>query len=97
MITTYEGKHNHGVPKPRNGGNFATNQPPTSSNYSTNVHGIRELTTYNGQIPHILHSLENSKNYRLLENSYANQDSEKEKLLLTTKEEPENDFIFNSY
>ncbi|KAJ9545129.1 hypothetical protein OSB04_024836 [Centaurea solstitialis] len=102
VITTYEGKHNHHAPKPRGGGGGASSSTishPSSSfntakigtnygpllNYSSNI---------NGQTPNILQTLENSN--RFFESSYPNQFLTKE-FSSRTKEEPQNEIVFNSF
>ncbi|KAI3759914.1 hypothetical protein L1987_50300 [Smallanthus sonchifolius] len=92
VLTTYEGKHNHGVPS-RGGGSYATNQQPkstttkTSSNcmpkismplpgYSYNVHGMRSLTNDNGQT-YTGQKLEKSKDFVFMGSTYTNQDWER--------------------
>ncbi|KAL8262304.1 hypothetical protein R6Q59_026353 [Mikania micrantha] len=111
VITTYEGKHNHGVPS-RGGGSYATNQQPKSysitktgnnsmpetslplTNYSYNVHGKRGLSNENGQA-YIDQKLED---FGFMGSSYLNQDNwARDNLLAKTKEEPESEFIYNSF
>lgn len=107
VITTYEAKHNHHVPMPRGGGagGSTINHQSTSSNTtttSTNYGSVtnRPLPNYssniNGQTPNILQSLENSRNYGFFESSYPNEFWVKE-FSSRTKEEPQNEIIFNSF
>lgn len=53
VITTYEGKHNHGVPMPR-GSSYLTNQPTTSNTTTTSNNYVsmtsRELPNYSNDI-----------------------------------------------
>nr|GEV97719.1 probable WRKY transcription factor 26 [Tanacetum cinerariifolium] len=107
VITTYEGKHNHGVPMPRGSSSYLTNQPTTSyttttsniavpMNYSNNVHDVRSLSNNTGHSSHMSRTLEHTKNYDVFESLYPDQDWERE-FLSATKKEPENDFIYNAY
>ncbi|KAI3771081.1 hypothetical protein L6452_02234 [Arctium lappa] len=109
VITTYEGKHNHDVPAPRGSGSYAINRPPTtnnsnytlmairpSANYSTNSQNTTGLTNNGGQPPYTLQMLQNSGNYGHPDNSYMNQNRGKE-MVLSTKEEPEDELFFNSF
>ncbi|XP_076941027.1 putative WRKY transcription factor 26 [Bidens hawaiensis] len=106
VITTYESKHNHGVPS-RGGRCYTTYQPPksntttTSNNYmpmtsksfqvySYNIHGMSGLANNNGQT-YVGRKLEKSNRFGFMENSYPTQDW---KVLSKAKEEPENDFIY---
>ncbi|KAI3674803.1 hypothetical protein L2E82_51919 [Cichorium intybus] len=106
VITTYESKHNHGVPMAGRGGSYVINQSSATTSttttnncgplpkYSTNINDMKGLTGYPSQT-HILHALENSRNYEFEEKFLF--ESNTGELVSTTKEEPESDFIFNSF
>lgn len=110
VITTYEAKHNHGVPTRRGSVNFTTHQPSTfiatmTSNSSVPM-TYGALPNYsnnvhgmrsndNDQTSHISQTLENSKNYSFLEAPY-HQDGERDDIWSTIKKEQENYFVFNS-
>ncbi|PWA68294.1 WRKY domain-containing protein [Artemisia annua] len=76
VITTYEGKHNHGVPMPRGGSSYLTNQPSTSNTTTTSNNYMsrtsRELPKYsndmtsNNGVP--MNYLDNVHNVRNLSN-----------------------------
>nr|XP_043635547.1 probable WRKY transcription factor 33 [Erigeron canadensis] len=111
VITTYEGKHNHGIPIPRGGIIYTKNQPSTFNttmtsnnygsmnlpNYSNNIQMKGMSTNVDGQRTHSIETFEQSKHDGFMEISNQNLDWKNEEFLLTTKKETENDFFFNSY
>ncbi|XP_071738450.1 probable WRKY transcription factor 3 [Rutidosis leptorrhynchoides] len=110
VITTYEGKHNHGVPIQRGSFKNTTKQlstlnaSNTSMNYvpmtyealPNNVGGMR-WTNNDDQTHRISQTSENSRNDNFLDDFYPKQDWKRDEFLSTVKKEHENDLTFNSY
>ncbi|KAJ0520747.1 putative transcription factor WRKY family [Helianthus annuus] len=88
VIITYEAKHNHGVPS-RGVGSYATTQPPKSNTTKASNNCKTETSMY---LPDYSYNVQ-SNDFGFMETSYPNQDWIREKF----KEEPENDFIYNSF
>ncbi|XP_073289204.1 probable WRKY transcription factor 26 [Primulina huaijiensis] len=108
VITTYEGKHNHDVPAARGSGNYIINRPaPVNRNtgpaasWSSGMSSQSSGMNFPNQTPYNFQMLQDAdtipQSYVNSVGPYVNQMQRTENALSKAKEEPKDDYFFESF